>query len=86
MKVTVEVTSQSELEKIIRFFQTLNLDSIRIVTDSLTPTPKKNNKKAMRLTKGDKTLDPSDLFGLWKDNPKTLEDIRQKAWKRTENL
>ena len=86
MKVTVEVTSQSELEKIIRFFQTLNLDNIRIVTDSLKPTPKKNNKNAMRLTKGDKTLDPSDLFGLWKDNPKTLEDIRQKAWKRTENL
>ena len=78
MKVTVEVTSQSELEKIIRFFQTLNLDSIRIVTDSLTPAPKKNNKKTMRLIKGDKTLDPSDLFGLWKDNPKTIEDIRQK--------
>ena len=25
------------------------------------------------------TLDPSDLFGMWKDNPKTIENIRQKA-------
>ena len=32
------------------------------------------------------TLDPSDLFGMWKDNPKTIENIRQKAWERTENL
>ncbi len=86
MKLTVKVTSQSELEKIILFFQTLNLDSIRVVIDSLTPTPKKNNKKTMRLTKGDKTLDPSDLFGMWKDNPKTIVNIRQKAWERTENL
>ena len=45
MKVTVEVSSQSELEKIVQFFQTLNLDSIRIMTDSLMPKPKKNKKK-----------------------------------------
>jgi len=23
-----------------------------------------------------------ELFGIWKDNPRTLEQIREKAWKR----
>ena len=86
MKVTVEVSSQSELEKIILFFQTLNLDSIRVVTDSLSLKPKKKDKKSIQITKGDKSLDPSDLFGMWKDNPQSIESIRDKAWKRTEIL
>jgi len=25
----------------------------------------------------------SDFAGMWQDNPKTLEQIRNKAWKRT---
>ncbi len=33
------------------------------------------------ITKGDKTIDPTSLFGIWKDNPRTLEEIRQKAWR-----
>ena len=86
MKVTVEVSSQSELEKIVQFFQTLNLDSIRIMTDSLMPKPKKNKKKGMKITKGDKSIDPSDLFGMWKDNPRSIETIRKKAWQRPEIL
>jgi hypothetical protein len=86
MKVTVEVSSQSELEKIVLFFQTLKLDSIRIIADSLMPKPKKNKKKGMKITKGDKSIDPSDLFGMWKDNPRSLGTIREKAWKRTEVL
>ncbi len=86
MKVTVEVSSQSELEKIILFFQTLKLDSIRVVTDSLSMKPKKKDKKSISITKGDKSLDPSDLFGMWKDNPQSIETIRDKAWKRTEIL
>lgn len=86
MKVTIEVSSQSELEKIIVFFQTLKLDSIRVITDSFVPKPKKSNKKAMKITRGDKSLDPSELFGMWKDNPQSIDAIRQKAWKRTEIL
>lgn len=84
MKVTVEVSSQSELEKIILFFNSLKLDSIRIVTDAITPMPKKNNKKGVKISKGDKSIDPSDLFGMWKDNPQSIETIRQKAWQRTD--
>ena len=86
MKLTIEVSSQTELEKIIVFFQTLKLDSIRVINDTLMPKPKKSNKKAMKITKGDKSLDPSDLFGMWQNSPQSIEVIRQKAWQRTEIL
>jgi Arc/MetJ family transcription regulator len=34
------------------------------------------------ITRGDKTIDPSDLFGLWEKQPKELSDIRKLAWQR----
>jgi hypothetical protein len=82
MKLTIEVSTQSELEKIILFFQTLKLDSVRIISDSLTPKPKKISKKATNITKGDKSIDPTELFGMWADNPRSIEEIRKQAWQR----
>ena len=38
-----------------------------------------------QITKGDKSIDPSGLFGIWKDTPRNLEDIRKKAWQRDWN-
>ncbi|MEK7254266.1 MAG: hypothetical protein AAB316_05940 [Bacteroidota bacterium] len=32
------------------------------------------------ITPGDPTVDTSDLVGIWKDNPITAEELRQKAW------
>jgi hypothetical protein len=86
MKLTIEVSSQSELEKMLLFFQTLKLDSVRIISDKITPKPKKNPKKVMKLTKGDKSLDPTELFGIWENNPRSVEAIRQQAWQRNTNL
>lgn len=34
------------------------------------------------ITKGDKSIDPKSLFGIWADNPRNIEDIRKKAWRR----
>ena len=80
MKITIEVSSHTELEKIILFFQTLKLDSVRIITDSLAKKSDKNI--SMNITKGDKSIDPTSLFGVWKDNPRSLEQIREQGWKR----
>jgi hypothetical protein len=82
MKLTIEVSSQSELEKIILFFQTLKLDSVRIISDSLTPKPKKTIKKEIKVIKGDKSIDPTELFGMWADDKRPLEEMRQNAWGR----
>jgi hypothetical protein len=36
------------------------------------------------LQKGDKTINPESLFGIWGKEPRTINEIRTKAWpKRT---
>ena len=32
------------------------------------------------ITKGDKSVDPRALEGIWKDNPRTLEEIRKSVF------
>lgn len=34
------------------------------------------------IAKGDKSLDPTALFGIWASRPKNLQEIRQNAWER----
>jgi hypothetical protein len=34
------------------------------------------NKRQPTITKGDKTVDPAEFFGMWKEQPKNLTDIR----------
>lgn len=34
------------------------------------------------ITKGDKSIDPKALFGIWVDDPRNIEEIRKKAWRR----
>jgi hypothetical protein len=34
------------------------------------------------ITKGDKSIDPAGLFGIWAGSPRNLQEIRQKAWER----
>ncbi len=38
------------------------------------------------ITKGDKNLNPTALFGIWEDKPRNLQDIRQQDWKRNWDL
>lgn len=42
-----------------------------------------NNKRQPKITKGDKTINPSELFGLWADQPRNLAGIRKQAWQRS---
>jgi hypothetical protein len=37
------------------------------------------------ITKGDKNINPDDLFGLWAEQPRNLTDIRKHAWQRSES-
>ena len=38
------------------------------------------------IQKGDKTLNPTELFGIWENNPLSLQDIRKQDWQRNWNL
>ncbi len=36
------------------------------------------------ITQGDKSINPTDLFGLWSAQPRNIADIRKQAWQRSE--
>ncbi|KRT16647.1 hypothetical protein ASU31_07475 [Pedobacter ginsenosidimutans] len=74
MRVTLEIADFDEMKKLLSLFQTMKLESIKIIS------PK--NEVKPNILKGDKTINPKDLFGIWKDAPKNIEDIRTKAWDR----
>lgn len=71
MKITIEPTSTAELERLITMLQ-----SMEVANFEVTNIPKPS------ITKGDKSIDPTALFGIWKDAPRQLENIRARAWQR----
>ena len=38
--------------------------------------------QAPTILKGNKNIDPTALFGIWRNSPRTIEEIREKAWNR----
>jgi hypothetical protein len=77
MKITIEIDSKSELDKLSTLFETFNINTIKVVSpdDSLTP-----------IIKGDKKIDPKSLFGIWAGKPRSLENIRKAAWQRNQHI
>ena len=73
MKVTIEIDSKSELEKLSALFKSFDINTLKIVSIDNSTT---------RIVKGDKKIDPKSLFGIWAKNPRSLEKIRKDAWQR----
>jgi hypothetical protein len=76
MNVTIEINNQSELEKLFSFFKTFQFENIKVVSPSNVQTD------TSFITKGDKKINPKELFGIWKENPRDIETIRNNSWKR----
>lgn len=74
MKVTLELSDESEIEKLFTIFQTLHFDKSKFSIEF-------NNKQPL-IKKGNKNLKPKDLFGIWQNSPRNIEELRIKAWKR----
>ncbi len=77
MKITIELSSYSEREKVLSLLKALQLESVKVISDPASPPPIQN---------GDKAVDGGMLFGIWKENPRTLADIRNNSWKRAWNV
>lgn len=77
MRITIETGSVSEMEQILRLLKSLHIRSVQI---SAAP-----DEKHPVITKGDKSIDPTPLFGIWKDHPRSLEEIRKENWTRNWN-
>lgn len=80
MNITIEINNQSELEKLFAFFKTFQFENIKVVSALNVQTD------TSFITKGDKKINPKELFGIWKDNPKDIETIRNNSWKRNWNI
>lgn len=78
MKVTFDIDTKTEFETLATLLKSLDIHDIHIV--SLEP----NNLPI--ITKGNKKLDGQSLFGIWRSNPQTLENIRKKGWLRNNEI
>lgn len=78
MIVTIETSGIQEIEQLLQLFKSLDIKNINIIE---VPS-----KRQPVITKGDKKLDPRELFGIWQGNPRTLEQVRAEAWKRNWNI
>ena len=78
MTITIETSGMQEVEQILKMLKSLNIKNINIKEAS--------QKRSAAITKGDKRLDPRELFGIWQGNPRTLEQVRSEAWKRNWNI
>ncbi len=76
MRITIELTSVSELEKVMAVLTALDLGSVSV------SAPVKMRRKPKNWEPGDKSLDPEALFGIWKGAPRDLADLRAQAWQR----
>jgi len=73
MKVTIEIDSKSEMEKLSALFKTFKINTVKVIS---------TDDNAMPVIKGDKKIDPTSLFGIWANKPRSLENIRKDAWQR----
>lgn len=76
MRVTIEIDSKSELEKLSALFKVFKINTVKVIS---------NNMQAP-VTKGDKTVNPKDLFGIWAKKPRNIEAIRKAAWQRDQEI
>lgn len=67
------------------------LIAVKVILSSQLPATGKKAKPSMKrmllpngrtvfVTPGDPTIDASELFGIWKDNPEIMETLRKTAW------
>jgi hypothetical protein len=74
MTITIETSGIQEVEELLKLLKSLNINNIQIKEGSI--------KRQPIISKGDKRLNPKDLFGIWQGSPRTLEQVRSTAWKR----
>ncbi|MDX2068920.1 MAG: hypothetical protein SFV55_10870 [Haliscomenobacter sp.] len=78
MIVTIETSGIQEVEQLLLVLKSLNIKSVKIQESPTNPKP--------IITRGNKKLDPKELFGIWQGKPRTIEQIRSNAWTRNWNI
>jgi hypothetical protein len=76
MKITIEIDSKSEMEKLSALFKTFKINTVKVFSSDDTTS----------VIKGDKEIDPKELFGIWAKQPRSLESLRKNAWQRKSHI
>ena len=79
MRITIEIDSKNELEKLTALFQAFDIKKVKVIDTDTKDT-------VNRIKKGNKKIDPKGLFGIWATHPKLLENIRKDSWQRNQNM
>jgi hypothetical protein len=79
MRITIEIDSKSELEKLTAIFKAFKINAVNVIVADDTDV-------AIPINRGDKTIDPKGLFGIWANKPKSIENIRKDAWQRSQPI
>lgn len=74
MRITIEIDNKNELEKLSALFKAFKINQVKVIS----PSP----EIAIKVSKGDKKIDPKALFGIWANKPRSLETIRKDSWRR----
>ena len=77
MRITIEINTKNEMEKVSALFKAFKINTVNVLTD---------NEDTIAITKGDKQIDPKNLFGIWSKKPRSIESIRKDAWQRNSNI
>ncbi len=76
--LTIKINDSQSLDFLV------NLLSRFSFVEEIKSTARENLfSKSLPIRKAQGTPAIDDFAGFWQENPKTLEQIRQKAWKRT---
>jgi hypothetical protein len=78
MTITIETSGIQEVEQLLTLLKSMNINNISIKEVSV--------KRQPVIAKGDKKLNPRELFGIWQGSPRTLDQVRSTAWKRNGDI
>jgi len=70
MKVSVEIPDEQALQTVLSFFASLHLQNFTVYETVVSQTTDEDSP------------DPKELFGIWKDHPRTIDEVRAVAWSR----
>lgn len=83
---------KSDVFKAIEQKQTSNIHLVYQIlmlsneSNALQSLFRQTSTNELPVKKGDKTLNPTELFGMWADKPRNLQDIRKNDWQRNWNI
>lgn len=68
MRITIGLPNHQDFEKLLALLKGLGIKNMEVVPGPSGGQP--------TITRGDKSMDPSALFGIWKDDPRDLDNLQ----------